>query len=505
MARMPCGTGGGGNYTMPVGVIASTQIDDVWEPREKDLKKYIHFDRQVSAKDLKLLANDRGRVARHAFFPLLRFFEEWTKYRKNKIRKKKARPLRFSARIDAAIYARYRSELSKFYEAELVKRGIQDIPVAYRRIPKNDGGNKCNIEIARDVFSFIKGCGDCFVTVVDIKSYFESLDHDYIKRVWTSLLGGDFPPDHDAVYRSITKYCVVDLDKLFKRLKLNDVSGVGNHRDKRKRKIDALRDSGYKQICSPAEFRTLVAGASSSSPSLIQKNGFDFGIPQGTPISDLIANMYLIDFDTFICDWVKAKGGIYRRYSDDIIVVVPRVDGDNPEAAKTLLQAEIRKYGRQLRIQDRKVCIVQFSSNVGGLNFKHISGAASRNGLEYLGFEYNGANVKIKNSTLSNAWRKVKRRSYGHAVRFVKRYKAKGRVWLINNYPYSSLETRILRDVTYNQDLGFETWTFIKYMRRSSRAFVGFNPIFSRQTKRYRRYAKLIINEAFNRALDAHC
>ena len=66
------------------------------------------------------------------------------------------------------------------------------------------------------------------------------------------------------------------------------------------------------------------------------------------------------------------------------------------------------------------------------------------------------------------------------------------------------LETIMLRDVTYNQDVGFETWTFVKYARRSSRSFVGFSPSFSRQTKRYRRYTKVIISDAFDIALSKH-
>lgn len=505
MARMPCETGGGDNYTMPIGVVASTHSGELWEPRDRDLKRYIHFDRHISVSELKKIANDPERVARHPFFPLLRFFEEWTKFRKNKDRKKKSRPLRFAARIDAAIYARYRSELSKLYEAEIKLRGIQEVPVAYRRIPKVGGGNKSNIEIARDVFDFIRKTGDCFVTVVDIKSFFESLDHDKIKKVWISLLGGAFPADHAAVYKAVTKYSIVDLSELFIRLRLEELPTSGSNRERRLRKIDRLKDSGYKQICSPHDFRELVAGSSSKSPSLIQKNGFDFGIPQGTPISDLIANMYLIDFDQLINSWVSAKGGIYRRYSDDIIVVLPSAGGNDPNEVKLMLQSEIRKHGRHLRIQDRKVCVVKFLKSGANLQFHHVSGSASRNGLEYLGFEYNGVNVKIKNSTLSNAWRKIKRRAHGHASRFVKRYKAKGRVWLEGNYPQKKLETEILRDVTYSQDIGFDTWTFIKYIRRSSRAFVGFKPIFSNQTKRYRRYTKLIIADAFKKALETYC
>ncbi|WP_139056264.1 hypothetical protein [Rhizobium sp. 9140] len=64
--------GGGNNYTMPTGVIASTQSYD-WVPRDKDIKKYLHFDRKVPIKNVVALANDPDAVSKHTFFPLLRF------------------------------------------------------------------------------------------------------------------------------------------------------------------------------------------------------------------------------------------------------------------------------------------------------------------------------------------------------------------------------------------------------------------------------------------------
>ncbi|MCK8778766.1 hypothetical protein M0654_02105 [Rhizobium sp. NTR19] len=326
---------------MPSGVAVSTHSDTEWEPRDKDVKRYIHFDRDLSKQALAAIANDPKRVAYHAFFPMLRFHEEWTKYRKQNQRKKKVRPLRYAARIDAAIYARYRALLTSHYEQELSKRNIGDVPVAYRRLPKDGGGNKCNIEIARDVFSHIRDMGDCTVTVVDIKSYFESLDHARIKLVWERLLGQPLPPDHTAVFKSLTKYSIVDLDKLFQRLKLNDPDSPssGTRSQRRMRKIDVLKANRYKQICSTKEFREIVLGADGSAPSLLQKNGFDFGIPQGTPISDLVANFYLLDFDEEMKVWVSARGGICRRYSDDIVVVLPR--SENPMEAKSFFSVQL--------------------------------------------------------------------------------------------------------------------------------------------------------------------
>lgn len=47
------------------------------------------------------------------------------------------------------------------------------------------------------------------------------------------------------------------------------------------------------------------------------------GIPQGTSISALFANAYMIEFDKKLSDYVNSVNGFYRRYSDDIILIVP--------------------------------------------------------------------------------------------------------------------------------------------------------------------------------------
>jgi Reverse transcriptase (RNA-dependent DNA polymerase). len=48
------------------------------------------------------------------------------------------------------------------------------------------------------------------------------------------------------------------------------------------------------------------------------------GIPQGTSISAVLANVYMIDFDKKVCALLKNLGGMYRRYSDDFIIVIPK-------------------------------------------------------------------------------------------------------------------------------------------------------------------------------------
>jgi hypothetical protein len=55
----------------------------------------------------------------------------------------------------------------------------------------------------------------------------------------------------------------------------------------------------------------------------IKRNLKDFGIPQGTAISAVLASVYAADLDEVLNDYANSLGGIYRRCSDDIIFVIP--------------------------------------------------------------------------------------------------------------------------------------------------------------------------------------
>lgn len=306
---------------MPNFSVASNQTE--WELRPKDNKSYFHFDAKIPETVLFNNAVNDDYVSTHGFFPLIRFREKWKKFRKNGSKKLKSRPIRYCSRMDAAIYAYHRFTLSKAYEKYLVKKGIGHIPVAYRKIPKIGGGNKSNIELAKDAFDFIRDTGDCDVTVVDISSFFESLDHNKLKAAWETVIERDLNQAELAVYKSVTEYSFVDIEPLFGRLSMFKRNGI-TKKDKRSRKIDKLKKDKKKRVANRQEFIDLVCGGNPKFPSLIQKHKYKYGIPQGTPISDILANIYLIDFDVRLARWARKMNGLVFRYSDDIIVILPR-------------------------------------------------------------------------------------------------------------------------------------------------------------------------------------
>ena len=73
-----------------------------------------------------------------------------------------------------------------------------------------------------------------------------------------------------------------------------------------------------KQIRSFVDFRDKVR-----KNALIISNKANFGIPQGSPISALLSNIYMLNFDIEMKDYVATLGGEYFRYCDDMLFIVP--------------------------------------------------------------------------------------------------------------------------------------------------------------------------------------
>ena len=260
-------------------------------------------------------------MATHAFRPFIRYDDSYQPFRQKGGQKpnKKIRPIRYAARADAYIYTRYRRILSEQYEALLAEYGISDCVLAYRKIPVSPQliGGKCNIHFAAEAFETILSFDRCCAVTLDISSYFDSIDHAILKKIWCRLVGAaNLPPDHYAVYKNITRYADVLRDDLYVRLGFaeRDPRGVLRYPKKKKEMP--------KQLCTPSDFRELICGEKNGT-SIVRRNAHRYGIPQGSPISDVLANAYLLDFDREMAAYARSRRGIYLRYSDDILILLP--------------------------------------------------------------------------------------------------------------------------------------------------------------------------------------
>lgn len=248
-------------------------------------RSYLHFDHRIKRITPKIASQifSPSAITAYSFYPFLRYQTKIRKRKKNgKGIRIKTRNISFAAHLDSLIFSWYAQILYERYEKIIHLLGIDACVLAYR------SGNGSNVDHACKAFRDIQGLDEACVLCVDIKNFFDTLNHSILKKNWLTVLNVEnenltqLPDDHYAVYKAITKYSFVDSVRILKLLGLKK------------------NDSKYKKmgrLCSPDVFRNLVAKS-----GLITRNEKikQTGIPQGSSISALLANIYMLDFDSAV-------------------------------------------------------------------------------------------------------------------------------------------------------------------------------------------------------------
>lgn len=340
-------------------------LDD-FEPKERT---YPHFDRPLTEADRQAFVMDPDMLKRHAFLPLLGFSKTERRVKfddgENLYFEEKPRSIRFGSHRDAAALEWFGATLAPKYERALEKNDLGGCVLAYRQ------GVGSNVDQAKSLFDEVKRRRDCVCLAFDIKGFFDHIQHAELLRNWKIVADANRLPDHSfRIFRRMTRFEWVELEELY------DVLG-------RSAPVNG-------RLCTIEEFRTLVR----MKGDLIQRNEETFGIPQGSPLSGLLANISMLDFDRVMHRYLVKRGGSYRRYSDDIAIVLP------PDADEALvrrhLASRLRKIG--LRINERKTERSVFSLDAG---------AASDRPFQYLGFVFDGRRVLVRASSLNRYYRKM--------------------------------------------------------------------------------------------------
>ncbi|OQB95069.1 MAG: Reverse transcriptase (RNA-dependent DNA polymerase) [Verrucomicrobia bacterium ADurb.Bin118] len=283
----------------------------------------------------------------------------------------KDRPICYAAHKDAAIYGYYGQLLAAAYESKIRGVGITDCVTAFRESCK-----RCNIDFAQEAFEWIGQKGECTALAFDIKGFFDNLDHTILKAQWCRVLGTDhLPEDHYAVFRSLSKFAFVDRAAVFREFGISAQNPRANQR---------------KRICSPLEFRERVRGK-----HLVQTNTSCKGIPQGSPMSAVLSNIYMWDFDVAVAQHIQAAGGLYRRYCDDMLCVVPL---DKERETEDFVLAEIQKV--KLEVQGEKTKRHHFRIEGGKLSADEP--------LQYLGFIFDGHRTLLRTASVARYYRKMR-------------------------------------------------------------------------------------------------
>jgi hypothetical protein len=365
---------------------------------EQRKRTYRHFDMPLdldSKQDFKRTVGVLKSIGAHQFLPLVKFTKKDIRYRrKNGVvqRSRKERPIMYASHLDAHIYSFFANQWMKLYEDFLRINNISDVVTAYRRIIKgrgDDGSGKNNISFAKEVFAYIQSMGECSVITADISKFFDTLNHRILREQIISILGRRLSDDEYKVLRSLTSF----------RYIIND-------RKKKKGASAYARFSLQVKNYSRRNNCSLVQAVyESGRGGMIKENKSTIGIPQGSPLSGLLANIYMAAFDLeFTKNFPYA---LYRRYSDDIVIVCPTAKA---EIIFLILAEAIEKYA--LRINPSKVSKAIFKKDSDGalVCSEVVNGngeALGKNVIDYLGFEFDGKAICIRERTLKKSQRKA--------------------------------------------------------------------------------------------------
>lgn len=355
---------------------------------KRSKKPYAHFDLRTDIGKQKFYISNSHKVAAHGFYPFIHYQIKTIKFNKTKGPRVKTRDICYAAHIDRCIYQYYSFMLNELYNERVRIDGTSDVAVAYRT-----DLHKSNIYFSKRAFDYIKELGRCYVMIGDFTHFFDNLDHAYLKKQWCSLLECErLPKDYYNVFKNITS---------FSQWELTDLLAINELKDNK---------AGHRAL--NKQSRVLTAEQYKNNRSHIQPNMNHYGIPQGSPISGMLANLYMLEVDKQIHDLVEQYHGFYMRYSDDFIVIVP----DEPNNNALNVFSEVRAFiasAPRLKLEPSKTQYFHYKEekveNIG----KAIDKGAddSKKFINFLGFSFNGTKVFIRSKTTAKYYYRMHRKA----------------------------------------------------------------------------------------------
>ncbi|OUL07536.1 RNA-dependent DNA polymerase [Sedimentibacter sp. SX930] len=408
-------------------------------------KKYLHFDNRVRIENAESYVTNPSKIAQHSFLPLIHYTSSFEKNIgeknpefDNRPIKPKNRDIMYAGHWDNYIYKYYAEMLNSDYYNELcLKLGIDECITAYR----NNKPKKSNIDFAAEIINKIVEYDEAYVVVGDFTNYFDKIDHillkDALKRVMNKSRLSD---DWFNVFHSITKYGYYEKELL--------IEMFGSDESLKFQK----KNSYFKQLGDFREFQR---------KNRTERNKEKFGIPQGTAISAVFANVYALSFDIELNEIANNYSGLYRRYSDDFILVIPK-----SEIANDLDMRGIEGYIRDLAKKNK---IVIQENKTGLYLYKNqevinIDNPKIRR-LDYLGFIFDGKTVRMRGKSPYKFYRKAKQ-MIGYS-------QARKRTRQLPKLPYRKRIYSLYTDLgTKSTEFG----NFISYAKRAQKKFDEISP-----------------------------
>jgi hypothetical protein len=170
----------------------------------------------------------------------------------------------------------------------MVRSEWAEAVIAYRSLGKS------NYHFAATAQAYVRDHQSVEAMCFDVTGFFDNIDHKRLKRRLKWLLGvNELPDDWHRVLRAVTRHSHVRKSDL----KAHPVFGQRLKQrgaDRPLATVKELKAAGIPIIC----------------------NGTGIGVPQGTPISASLSNLFLVDFDMAM----KALADQHGHFTNDILM-----------------------------------------------------------------------------------------------------------------------------------------------------------------------------------------
>lgn len=369
---------------------------------------HLHLDRKISYFNLHKyktkLVSEKKFLRRKSRLPFIKKIDIQNRYKYNdelwkRVNSKKERSLLYASHIDWICYSRVSYYLNIKYEDRLHKNWLDNNIIAYRpdinKIYKHNKSNLPNVSIsknkwtinshihkAKKIFEEIITLWDNTVCIcLDIKWFFDNLDHQIllenrINLVWKKHF---YENSHHVIYKNITSYKYINEETLKQIID-----------------FDSSKFNTYQSyVCKKGNTNNL-SSIRKHLKFITHSNNEKFWIPQWSPVSAVLSNMYMMKFDLTLTKILSSisKKVIYKRYSDDIIII-----GDTYNIRAIEKEVKSLISGLKLDIQDKKTEIIHFKKTK--LGFTCNNSWKNHNYLQYLWFIFDWERVLLRNSTIS--------------------------------------------------------------------------------------------------------
>ena len=352
---------------------------------------YKHFDCKKIAADYRPGGKYRNDLSflfnliTYKFWPLIRIDQKkrrYTKNIKNKLEiKQKKRPIMYPAHRDSCVMSFYAFLLKGNYESMIKNTKLANCVLGYRKIPVNSrrSKNKSNINFANDLYDSLQYMNSHVVLCIDIKGFFDNINHAMLKDSMTPFSQNVPAKNLEIILKNVTKYRYVFAE-------------------------DVKQLLGSRSWINPGLYNKVLRDT-----SLIHKNKKPYGIPQGTPISDILSNIYMYNFDKAVIAELESmeEFTLYRRYCDDILVAIPCRYANK---IYNFLSNEIEKYKLKIGADKTEAFYINAKDKVlKDITREYVKDyRKNKVFIQYLGFYMNLDKIIIRSSTVEAHYRKIK-------------------------------------------------------------------------------------------------